>query len=419
MTDDSSRPSRGMSRRAFLGRSAAAAVAFPTMAAFLDACSKAASTATAVPSFANASPAHPKTWDIPADNKAIASGLAPEKNATINIYTYTDYIDPAALKSFEAKYKQYNVKCNVTTFEDTTEAITKINAGTVKADIYNPSYDQMFKMVTAKLIAPLNHSYIPNIANVWPTFTNPWYDQEWRYTTPYTVYTTGVSWRTDKVKTDIPSLPNPWDVMWDPTYTKQTSMLDDYRTAMGLVCMRNKISLNTTSAKDLQTISDQLTAMNKTMGPKVNVTDYQDLPTGAVTLCQAWSGDVVNMLSYLPEGTSGDILRYWVPTDGTGPIDNDLLVLLKMSQNPVMAHLFLDHMMDYNVAMGNFSAIGYQPPQTKITPETLVSDGTIPKNLASCVVLEAQFKTGANILELSPADDANWQKVWQKFKAGA
>jgi len=49
----------------------------------------------------------------------------------------------------------------------------------------------------------------------------------------------------------------------------------------------------------------------------------------------------------------------------------------------------------------------------------LVSDGTIPKNLASCVVLESQFKTGANILELSPADDANWQKVWQKFKAGA
>ena len=70
-------------------------------------------------------------------------------------------------------------------------------------DLYFPSYDQISRLVTGGLTAPLNHSYIPNIKNVWPNFTNPWYDQEWRYTAPYTIYTTGIGWRNDQVPANI------------------------------------------------------------------------------------------------------------------------------------------------------------------------------------------------------------------------
>ena len=49
------------------------------------------------------------------------------------------------------------------------------------------------------MIRPLNHSYIPNIANTWPDYRNPFYDQDWQYTTPYSIYTTGMAWRKDKV----------------------------------------------------------------------------------------------------------------------------------------------------------------------------------------------------------------------------
>jgi len=76
-------------------------------------------------------------------------------------------------------------------------------------------------------------------------------------------------------------------------------------------------------------------------------------------------------------------------------------------------------MMEYDVAIGNFGAIGYQPPQTKITPAKLVSDQFIPQNLSAAVVLPAYFDTGQRSLELSPADDSAWQLIWQQFKAGA
>lgn len=403
-------------------RGTAGALALPSLAAFLEACSKSpASTGSAstAPSFSVASPTNPVKWDIPGTNKAIASGLAPEQGGTVNIYTYTDYIDPEALKSFEAKYKKYNVKASVTTFEDTTEAITKIRSGSVKVDIYNPSYDQLGKLVKTELIQPLNHDYLPNITNVWPEFNNPFYDQEWRYTTPYTIYTTGIAWRSDLVTADIGAMANPYDALWDPIYAKKLSVLDDYRTCMGMVAFRNKLSPNATSTADLAVIHQQLSLLNSTMSPKVNVTDYQDLPTGVVAICQAWSGDAINMQSYMPAGKSPDTLRYWFPQDGKGAIDNDLLVITKSSKSPVLAHLFLDHMMDYDVAMGNFSAVGYQPPQTKITPEKLVTDQFIPKNLESAVVLPTYFDQGQRSLELAPADDAAWQQVWQQFKAGS
>ena len=59
--------------------------------------------------------------------------------------------------------------------------------------------DTMGQLVEGQLIQPLSHSYIPNIAQAWPDYTDPFYDKKWQYTVPYTIYTTGISWRKDLV----------------------------------------------------------------------------------------------------------------------------------------------------------------------------------------------------------------------------
>ena len=208
----------------------------PALPLFLDACSKSeTSSSPASPSLKIASPQSPVTWDIPADNTPIADGLAPEQGATLQLYSYADYISPDAVKSFEEKYK---TTVQVSTFNDTDEAITKIRGGNVDYDIYFPSYDQISRLVNGGLLKPLNHSYIPGISNVWPTFTNPWYDQEWRFTVPYTVYTTGLGWRNDQVPEDIGALSNPYDSLWDPKYKNKTAVIDDWHTAMALPLLR-------------------------------------------------------------------------------------------------------------------------------------------------------------------------------------
>ena len=119
-----------------------------------------------------------------------------------------------------------------------------------------------------------------------------------------------------------------------------------------------------------------------------------------------------------PKAPGPEILRYWFPSDGKGLVDNDMLVTLKGGKNPVLAHLFINHMLNPEVAKENFSAIGYQPPQNTITPDSLVAEEFIPENLRSAIVKPEYFDTGYRLLELDAANETAWRNVWQAFNAG-
>jgi spermidine/putrescine transport system substrate-binding protein len=407
------------SRRHFL-RLAGAAAATPALSGLLAGCLRAAASRSVSGALTLASPDHPVTWPIAAGNEPIANNLTPERNATLRLYNYADYIGPTVIKAFEKKYARYNVKVTVSTFNDTDEAITKIRTGAVPYDIYFPSYDQISRLVAAQLIRPLSHSYLTNIHNVWAAFQNPWYDQQWRYTVPYTVYTTGIGWRIDQVSTDIPALHNPYDTLWDPKYRGATAIIDDWHTAMAMCLLRaGKTDINTSSPADLEILQHQLDEIARTSAPKVTITMYNDLPGGQLGQCQMWSGDVINAQYYLPKHTPVSLLRYWFPEDGKGMVDNDLMVILKGGNNPVLAHLFLQHMLETKNALDNFSFVGYQPPQRSLVPDNVVARGFVPKNLATAVVREEYFAVGYRLLELSVSNDAAWHKIWLGFKAGS
>ena len=114
--------------------------------------------------------------------------------------------------------------------------------------------------------APLNHSYITNIEQVWPAFQNPWYDQGWN-TVPYTIYSTGIAWRVDKVTDDIAKLPNPYEALWDERYRGKVGILDDYREAIGMTLLKNGITdLNTGNQDHLNLARDQLVDLAQTVG---------------------------------------------------------------------------------------------------------------------------------------------------------
>jgi spermidine/putrescine transport system substrate-binding protein len=410
-------------RRALLRNAALLGISVPALSALLQACAdsptgsgKGPGGGTPTEGLKIASPDNPVTWDIADDNQPIADGLQPEKGP-LRVYNYAAYLGPQVEKSFEAKY---GVDVKDSTFNDTDEAITKIRTGAVPFDIYFPSYDQIGRLVTAKLIRPLNHSYIPNLTNVWESFQSPWYDGEARYSVPYSVYTTGVGWRTDKVSEDVAALDNPYDALWNSDYKGMVGIIDDWHTAMAMVALRSGVTdVNSENPADLEVIQTALTELSAATKPKVTVSMYNDLPAGQLGISQMWSGDIVNAQYYLPKGQSADILRYWFPEDGKGLVDNDLMLVLKGGNNPVLAHLFLNHLLDEKTSLKNFGYIGYQPPQNSIDTDSLVADGYLPENLATAAVRKEWFDVAYRLLELTVDNDAAWHQVWQQFKAGA
>jgi spermidine/putrescine transport system substrate-binding protein len=367
-----------------------------------------------------ASPQNPVKWPINPGNEPIASDLEPEPNATLRLYNYPDYVWNRVLKNFQKEYADYNVTIELSTFNDLPEALTKIRSGSVPYDVGFLTYNYLGKLVYGDLIRPLNHSYIPNIVDAWDSFQNPWYDQEWQYTVPYTVYTTGIGWRSDLIPEDIGARPDPYNVFWDTKYAGELAVLDDDREVIGMTILRNGgTDVNSADPATLGAARDAMLEMLSLSQPRVTITGYTDIPEGTLSLSQCWSGDMITGQYYMPEGVDPSVLRYWSPPEGNGLIGNDFLCILKGGENPVLAHHFLNYMLTNDVALENFGWVGYQPPMKSLSPDTMVADGWVPENLASAVVRQEWFDVGYPLLELPPAVEAEYQAIWQQFKAGA
>jgi spermidine/putrescine transport system substrate-binding protein len=404
---DGTRRRPALSRRQALQRGLAAAVLAGGGSSVLDACAAYLVGPNNIPL---PRPNHPVRWPT-TGNKPISSGLPIEQGATLQVYNWVAYINQACVDSFAKKYK---CKVEVTTFNTMNEALSKLRAGLKFDVLMGATVDVLGDLIEGKLIQPLNHSYITNIDQAWPDFQNPFYDLGWQYTVPYTIYTTGIAWRKDLVPLNPYAMKNPWrEMFFQPKYKGKIAILDDYREATSLGLMMNGIyDLNTTSASQINLSTKTLLQLADLVDMQIDNNDYTEVPTGETWIHHAWSGDMAAAGSYMPKGVNVDVVGYWFPRDGKGPIANDTNTVLRSAANPVLAHLFVNYLMDEPVAVENISWNGYMQPVTAITPELLVKEQILPPSLMSTAVVPEDFRRGIGELQLPVDADALWQQAW-------
>jgi spermidine/putrescine transport system substrate-binding protein len=136
-------------------------------------------------------------------------------------------------------------------------------------------------------------------------------------------------------------------------------------------------------------------------------------------LHHSWSGDLLaGAFYYMPSGVSPDVLSYWWPETG-GVVQNDFLAVTRAAESPVLAHMFLNFLLEETVAYENFTQFnGYVPPQNGIDAESLVSEGLIPESLAPAVVRPDQFLANQELLQLTVEGERLWDQAWSAFRAG-
>jgi len=420
-------PGEPTSRRTFIKRAGAAAAAL-SVPGVLAACGTTSPTGGGATTGAAAELGpgglplarldHPVTLPIYADNKAIASGLAPEKGP-LQFYNWIEYINLDVVHAFE---KKYNVKVQISTFNTIDEAVAKLSSGEVQYDVFVPEPTFIERLVVGKILQPLNLSYIPNLkANVWPSLGSPWYDIGSQYTVPYTIYTTGIGWRADKLPGFNPAnLANPWTALWSegPKISGKVGLLDDQHEGLAMGLLHNGVTdVNTDNAADLNAAKNALTQLVNSANLKFDTNEYQHLADGSMWLHQAWSGDMAAAPSYAPKGTPASVFRYWWPADGRGPINNDTFAVVRGAKSPVLAHLFLNHLLDAGQAFLNFTFNYYQQPLTAMTPESLVKRGLIPPNLDTTIIREPQFANGLVQGPLSEKGEVLWENAWAAVKS--
>ncbi len=321
-----------LDRRAFLQRAALAGIGAPALVALLDACASSSviGPGDVVPSGTQsggsglvvASPDNPVTWPLSPDNPAIAEDLEPEQGGVLQLYNYADYLAPGLIKAFEKKYESYNVDVQLSTFNDTEEAITKIRSGNVPYDIYFPSYDQISKMVDGEahpaadpLVHPQHQQRVAAVPRTRCTTASGATPCPTRSTR------TGIGWRTDMVTSDIGELDNPYDVAVGHAVRRQDrrDRRLAHRDVRWCCCATAITDINTERSDGHRADRHQLTAMQQATAPEGHHHDVQR-PAGRADTGCARCGPATRSTPpyYLPKGKAPDVLALLVPRGRQG-----------------------------------------------------------------------------------------------------
>jgi spermidine/putrescine-binding protein len=384
-----------VSRRTLLERIAkyGSAVALAPVVA---ACAGNGASPSARPSAAAPSAAAPSV----APSASAAPTPVPSPEAELNVYNWLDYIGEGVIESFEEKY---GVKVNYDLFDDIYAAYEVLGDDGGGYDVSFPIGIDLPDFIERGVVRPLDHSLIPNIANLGQEWTNPGYDPGNAHSVPYVWWTTGVGYDTTKI-TEAPTSSN---ALWDPRWSGHISMMDDYAETFGLTLIQLGFSANTENTAEL----DQALARLQEQKPLVRTYTNDTVTTmaaGDVWIGMIWGSDVYQ-ISLEREDEN---VAYYIPEEG-GVRGSDTMAIYSGAEHPIAAHLFINHMLDAEVSAANTNYIGYMGPNAAamehIDPAILADPAVNPA--------EAILENLEELLDLPNAVDDEYLSRWETLRA--
>lgn len=281
----------------------------------------------------------------------LLTGSAWAQKNKLNLYIWSEYIDPDIIKSFE---KENDCKVTVDLFEDLESMMAKLQAGGSSLyDIVWPSDYVVQPMIKNGLLAPLRKENIPNFKNADPEFLNRDYDPGNVYTAPYLWGTVGIYVRKKPGET----IDESWALLFDPAKAIGPFLLmDDARAMIGGALKYKGYSLNTTDKKQLKEARDILIeAKKRSIGFDGGVGIKNKVLAKVCRLGVVYNGDAVR-------GTKDDAdTYYFVPKEGT-EIWRDNMAIPAKAPNREMAEKFINYILDAKVGAQLANFIQYATP---------------------------------------------------------
>jgi spermidine/putrescine transport system substrate-binding protein len=282
-------PRRPISRRQFVGRSAATAGALAASGALLAACRK--------------------------------GGKASQSTGPLRISNWPLYIDKQTVPDFQRATGitvQYNEDIN-----DNNEFFAKIEeplkrGQSIDRDVVVLTDWMAGKMIRLGYIAALDDSMFPNKANVVDAVRNVDFDPGRRYSVPWVSGMTGIGYNPTKTGREITSVND----MLDPKFKGQVTMLTEMRDTLGLMMLA--------MGKDPAhcTVDDATAAAAKVKQMRLSGqirsftgNDYaDDLAAGNIAIALAWSGDIQGLAADNPD------LKWIAPQEGAMLYSDNMMI---------------------------------------------------------------------------------------------
>ncbi|MGV6812127.1 MAG: ABC transporter substrate-binding protein [Brevirhabdus sp.] len=276
-------------------------------------------------------------------------GFAASHGNTVNFYNWDTYIGETTIDDFT---KATGIKVQYDLFADNDELFAKLRNGNPGYDLIVPTNDYVERMIQAGMLMELDHSKIPNMANLNPGFANPAHDPGRKYTMPYMWGTIGIGYRKSKVS----KTPDSWaDVFTSTEYAGKIAMMGDGQTVIQMAMKAMGKSLNDWSDENIAAAEAMIIAQKKNVTAFAPDNGQDLLLAGEVDLAMEWNGDILQVME------EDDDIGYVVPKEG-GLLWEDDLCIPTGAPNPEGAHALINYILDAEAGAAIADFIYYATP---------------------------------------------------------
>jgi len=328
----------------------------------------------------------------------LLAGCGGVKKETLHLYTWADYVSPDMVAQFE---KDNNCTVVIDTFDSNEAVYAKLKAGATGYDLITPTNYMVAIMAKQGMLQKLDHTKIPNIANLDPTYNKFVSDPTNTYSVPYMFGSAGIAYRKDLVMNFEPTY-----AMFDRADLKgKMVMLDDMRETIGMALKYLGFSLNTTDDAQLAQAGDVVIRWKKNLAKFDNEQYKNGIASGEFSVAVGYSGDVRQVMAEQKD------VGYVAAKEGI-PLQVDEFVIPMGAPNAELAHKYIDFMHRADVAAANMNFVYYlcpnKPAYDKLSPE-FKADPTV--FLPADVLAKSE-----SIVDLGDLNK-KYSDLWDKIKA--
>ena len=281
------------------------------------------------------------------------------EGSVINVFNWGEYISESyedgcidVNREFE---KLTGIKVNYVTYESNEDMYPKIKNGGASYDIIIPSDYMIERMISENMLLEIDVSTLPNYKYISDDYKNMYYDPENKFSVPYNVGMVGLIYNSKLVEEP----PTSWTALWDERYAGKILMIDNPRDAFAIPQKILGYSLNSTDEKELADVAQMLIDQKPLLQGYVMDEIYNKMESGEAALVPYYVGDFILMKDVNPD------LEFVYPKEGVN-IFVDAVCIPKCTQNYEAAMLYINFLLDPEVALSNAFYIGYATPNTGV-----------------------------------------------------
>jgi putrescine transport system substrate-binding protein len=348
-----------------------------------------------------------------------AAAVDTDAEKVVNVYNWSDYIDPDVLKDFE---KETGVKVVYEVMDSNELLETKLVAGRTGYDIVVPSANFAARQIKAGIFQKLDKTKLPNLKNLDPDITTnrlQVFDPGNEYIVNYMWGTSGVAYNEEAVKAAMPDAPvDSFAMFWDPKVVSKfakcgVSVLDAPSEVIGTVLIYLGKNANSEDPADLAAAEKVLMSVRPYIR-KIHSSAYiEELAGGEICLALGWSGDVLQAKGRAEETQKPFHIKYNIPKEGAVMFFDNLAIPADAS-HVKNAHLFINYLLRAEVAAKNSNFISFANSNAASWP--LISD-EVKNNPGIFPTPEMMPKLVPDLPE-SPEFTRALTRTWTKFRTG-